>query len=277
MRVVLSILITALIVAGGGFVLICALLYFGQESSIFFPRPNDAQLRQRYRSSSASRSRRRDAMLEGWWVENAQATTPAVILYFGGNAEDVLYTASDASNIDARAVVVVNYRGYGGSTGEPSQKALTKTASPSTTTRSSAACRGTHRRHGTKPRLRRRLDARGCATRRCCDPDHAVRQSRCRRGRPLSFSAGAIAPATSVPVIRLGSAHACAGVVSRGRQRQRRSSERTRRSYFRSGQDRSRFTCSRRPATTTSRPTRTTTGSSTSFWRLRNERSDAAH
>ena len=65
-----------------------------------------------------------DAKLEGWWIENAQATTPAVILYFGGNAEDVLYTASTASNIDARAVVVVNYRGYGGSTGEPGQKAL---------------------------------------------------------------------------------------------------------------------------------------------------------
>ncbi len=64
------------------------------------------------------------ATLEGWWVENAQATTPAVILYFGGNAEDVLYTASVASNIDARAVVVVNYRGYGGSTGETGQKAL---------------------------------------------------------------------------------------------------------------------------------------------------------
>ena len=123
MRVVLTTLITALVVAGGGFVLICALLYFGQESSIFFPTPNDAQLRQRY-SAQRIEIATAEATLEGWWVENARATTPAVILYFGGNAEDVLYTASVASNIDARAVVVVNYRGYGGSTGEPSQKAL---------------------------------------------------------------------------------------------------------------------------------------------------------
>jgi pimeloyl-ACP methyl ester carboxylesterase len=123
MRVVLTTLITALVVAGGGFVLICALLYFGQERSIFFPTPNDAQLRSHY-SAQRIEIATAGATLEGWWVENARATTPAVILYFGGNAEDVLYTANVASNIDARAVVVVNYRGYGGSTGEPSQKAL---------------------------------------------------------------------------------------------------------------------------------------------------------
>lgn len=123
MRVVLTTLITLLIVAGGGFVLICALLYFGQERSIFFPRPNDAQLRQRY-AAERIEIKTAEATLEGWWIENAQATTPAVILYFGGNAEDVLYTASEASSINARAVVVANYPGYGGSSGKPGQQAL---------------------------------------------------------------------------------------------------------------------------------------------------------
>jgi uncharacterized protein len=123
MRVVLTTLITLLIVAGGGFVLICALLYFGQERSIFFPRPNDAQLRQRH-AAQRIEIKTRDTTLEGWWIENSQGTTQAVILYFGGNAEDVLYTASAASNINARAIVVVNYPGYGGSSGEPGQKSL---------------------------------------------------------------------------------------------------------------------------------------------------------
>lgn len=123
MRVVLTTLVTLLIVAGGGFVLICALLYFGQERSIFFPRPNDPQLRERY-AAQRIEIKTADGTLEGWWIENALATTPAVILYFGGNAEDVLYTASEASSIDARAVVVVNYPGYGGSSGKPGQKAL---------------------------------------------------------------------------------------------------------------------------------------------------------
>lgn len=123
MRTVLTALLTLLILGVGGFTLICVLLYFGQHSSIFLPRPNDPQLRQRY-SAQRIEIPTADATLEGWWIENPQATTSAVVLYFGGNAEDVLYTASAASSIDARAVVVVNYRGYGGSTGEPSQQAL---------------------------------------------------------------------------------------------------------------------------------------------------------
>lgn len=123
MRTVMTALLTLLILGGGGFTLICVLLYFGQESSIFFPRPNDPQLRQRY-AAQRFEIETASATLEGWWIENPQATTSAVVLYFGGNAEDVLYTASAASNINARAVVVANYRGYGSSTGEPGQQAL---------------------------------------------------------------------------------------------------------------------------------------------------------
>jgi pimeloyl-ACP methyl ester carboxylesterase len=123
MRTVLTVLLTTLILVAGGYALICALLYFGQESSIFFPRPNDPQLRQRY-SAERFEIATAGATLEGWWIDNPQSTTPAVVLYFGGNAEDVLYTASQASNIDARAIVVVNYRGYGGSSGKPGQQAL---------------------------------------------------------------------------------------------------------------------------------------------------------
>jgi fermentation-respiration switch protein FrsA (DUF1100 family) len=123
MRTVLTTLMTALLVAGGGYVLICALLYFSQESSIFYPRPNDAQLREQY-AAQRIEIETADAKLEGWWIGNPQATTPAVILYFGGNAEDVLYTAGAATQIDARAILVVNYRGYGGTPGKPGQQAL---------------------------------------------------------------------------------------------------------------------------------------------------------
>jgi pimeloyl-ACP methyl ester carboxylesterase len=123
MRTVPTALVTLLVVVAVGYVLVCALLYFGQEKSIFFPRPNDPQLRQRW-AAERYEIPTSGATLEGWWIENPQATTQAVVLYFGGNAEDVLYTASAASNIDARAVVVVNYRGYGGSTGKPGQQAL---------------------------------------------------------------------------------------------------------------------------------------------------------
>jgi pimeloyl-ACP methyl ester carboxylesterase len=120
MRAVLSTVLTLLLIAAGGFIVICAFLYFGQERSIFFPGPNDPQLRQQY-SAQRVEIATTGAALEGWWIENPQATTPAVILYFGGNAEDVLHTATTAPSIGARSLLVVNYRGYGRSTGEPGQ------------------------------------------------------------------------------------------------------------------------------------------------------------
>jgi uncharacterized protein len=123
MRTGLNTLLTVLIIGACGYALICALLFFGQERSIFFPQPNDPQLRQQY-SQQRIEIATSGARLEGWWIDNPHATTPAVVLYFGGNAEDVLYTASEARKLDARAVLVVNYRGYGGSTGKPAQQSL---------------------------------------------------------------------------------------------------------------------------------------------------------
>jgi uncharacterized protein len=123
MRAVLNVLLTALILGVGGFVVICAFMYFGQERSIFYPRPNDAQLLQQHDARRVEIPSSGET-LEGWWIDNPQATTAAVILYFGGNAEDVLYTAGTVSSFDARRMLVVNYRGYGRSTGKPGQKAL---------------------------------------------------------------------------------------------------------------------------------------------------------
>jgi uncharacterized protein len=106
-----------------GYAALCALLYFGQERSIFFPRPNDSRLLQQYQPGSVQITTPQST-LEGWWIENPRAATPGVILYFGGNAEDVLYTATLAPRFEARRMLVVNYRGYGRSTGAPGQQAL---------------------------------------------------------------------------------------------------------------------------------------------------------
>ena len=47
------------------------------------------------------------------------------LTYFGGNAEDVsLNMASFASTFPNEAIYLLNYRGYGGSTGDPSEGAL---------------------------------------------------------------------------------------------------------------------------------------------------------
>ena len=49
----------------------------------------------------------------------------SAILYFGGNAEDVYHNVPDFQRtLPAHRVYLVNYRGYGGSSGAPTQQAL---------------------------------------------------------------------------------------------------------------------------------------------------------
>jgi pimeloyl-ACP methyl ester carboxylesterase len=115
----LSVLLGILIVVAIAWLAMCALLFFTQESAIFYPGPNDVRLVQQH----ASR-RLEIGSLEGWWVENPAATNDLVIVYFGGNAEDVLYTAGTLPLLGARRMLVVNYRGYGASKGRPGQKEL---------------------------------------------------------------------------------------------------------------------------------------------------------
>jgi fermentation-respiration switch protein FrsA (DUF1100 family) len=123
LRTLLSIVLSLAALVAVGYIVLGVLLYVTQESSIFFPRPNNPDLRTKYAASRveiASPS----TTLEGWWAENPDVANDIVLIYFGGNAEDVLYSAETASRLHARRMLVTNYRGYGGNPGKPSQDAL---------------------------------------------------------------------------------------------------------------------------------------------------------
>lgn len=109
-------------VLAAGYAALAALVYFGQESFIFYPRPNDPSLLRHWAQQQVA-IRTKDGALEGWWAENPSTAGP-VVLYFGGNAEDVLYTAATASQLHARRMLVTNYRGYGKTRGQPGQQEL---------------------------------------------------------------------------------------------------------------------------------------------------------
>jgi len=120
-RSTLASLIPYAIVIVAIFLGLCAFLYFRQEEFLFFPGPNDPVLRKRMQDRRiviASDG----ADIEAWWMTNESAAT-AVILYFGGNAEDVLYFASTAQQWPVRHVLVANYRGFGETAGRLSEKA----------------------------------------------------------------------------------------------------------------------------------------------------------
>lgn len=99
----------------------CAVLYLFQDRMIYFRVPEvDRPGGQAVRIPSGT------ASIKVWVLH--ECNEPAVI-YFGGNAEDV------SANLPAfealfpdHAVYLVSYRGYGGSTGRPSEKALSQDA-----------------------------------------------------------------------------------------------------------------------------------------------------
>jgi len=95
---------------------VCATLFFFQRSFLYHPQ-----------SATASGSTNlvlttKDARV---LVTTREHPGPHALIYFGGNAEDVsYYLPSLADAFPDHAVYLLNYRGFGGSTGGPSESAL---------------------------------------------------------------------------------------------------------------------------------------------------------
>ena len=95
---------------------LCLVLFLAQRYFIYFPQPN---------SASANNALTLDVDGERIVVSTHASSGQDAVIYFGGNAEDVsrsLPTLADA--FPERALYAMNYRGYGGSTGKPSETAL---------------------------------------------------------------------------------------------------------------------------------------------------------
>jgi uncharacterized protein len=111
-------LLLAVIIIG-----IPAAAWLAQERLIFFPQPIDSTAHLPARASPLEVVAPDGTHLRGWVVKGSATPAPAVI-YFGGNAEEVSWTLSDARWPREWAIVGLNYRGYGASEGKPGQAAL---------------------------------------------------------------------------------------------------------------------------------------------------------
>ena len=101
----------------------CGLLWATQDRLLFYPRALASQ--PDHPAAVAVEVERSDAVLRGW-VVNGGHDGPLVV-YFGGNAEEVSMNIDHFANRQA-TMVLFNYRGYGESTGRPSQRHLVKDA-----------------------------------------------------------------------------------------------------------------------------------------------------
>ena len=113
MRAIVSFLVTAVIVYLG----LCALLFLAQRAYIYFPPPASD------RPGAEVLWVESDGERLKTWVVPRPGTR--ALIYFGGNAEDVAGNIEPfAAAFPARSLYLVNYRGYGGSSGRPSETGL---------------------------------------------------------------------------------------------------------------------------------------------------------
>jgi uncharacterized protein len=110
-------LLAVLLLPLGVYASLCLLLYLTQRSQIYFPVP-EAEAS----GGEAARIAVDGAELKLWTVTRPG---PKALLYFGGNAEDVgAGVAAFSSIFPGHTLYFVNYRGYGGSSGSPTEAAL---------------------------------------------------------------------------------------------------------------------------------------------------------
>ena len=99
------------------YLLACLGLYLLQRSLIFYPQPR--------RSGGADSVIKVQVAGAELQVSARQAAGPEALLYCGGNAEDVSGSLpSLAAAFPDQSLYLMHYRGYGGSTGKPSEAAV---------------------------------------------------------------------------------------------------------------------------------------------------------
>jgi pimeloyl-ACP methyl ester carboxylesterase len=108
--------------------LLYPLLYFVQDKLIFAQRKMDNQflnwIRREYPNAEVQITTPDNVTLHGWYVKNSPEKQSPLLIFFGGNAEEVSGHVMELDQFKGWSLLLVNYRGYGLSEGSPSEKNL---------------------------------------------------------------------------------------------------------------------------------------------------------
>lgn len=108
-------------IAAALYIAACAVLFFVQRSMIYYPQSGSPGA-----AASKMTLKVEDAELR---VSIRARPGPQALIYFGGNAEDVAASLPElGAAFPERALYLMHYRGYGGSSGSPSEAVLHKDA-----------------------------------------------------------------------------------------------------------------------------------------------------
>ncbi len=103
------------------YVAILVFVFVQQKKFIFYPSRNRHNMRN---SIAAPWSLCNEGETLHGWLVHAKFAEKKIIVYFGGNTEDIFYSIDQFTTYFDTAAVLVNYRGYGTSTGTPGEKEL---------------------------------------------------------------------------------------------------------------------------------------------------------
>lgn len=99
------------------------LAWLFQERMLFFPRPVESRPAPRPDLEDVTLAAADGTRLRGWLARGAGTPAPLVV-YFGGNAEEVSWLTEVSDQFAGWSLLLVNFRGYGESEGRPGEKEL---------------------------------------------------------------------------------------------------------------------------------------------------------
>ncbi len=108
-------------------------LFFSQDKLIFMPQKITEEYAKQIIADNANIEEiiittPDDVSLHGWLAINTDAGKSPLIIYFGGNAEEVSRLIHVSDKFSGYSLLLMNYRGYGLSRGAPDEKSITADA-----------------------------------------------------------------------------------------------------------------------------------------------------
>jgi len=111
------------------YIAVTAIAFLMQERMMFFmpgiENERIRQIRQKHPEAEEVSVKTHDSItLRGWLLHRNKAGPSPLLIYFGGNAEEVSWMMEQKEVFTNWSMLLINYRGYGHSEGKPGEKAL---------------------------------------------------------------------------------------------------------------------------------------------------------
>ena len=101
--------------------IIIIFFYFFQSLLLFFPQPLSSRIELNEKTEEIKLESSDGNVLHGWLCHDNDRGPQKLIIYFGGNAEEVSHMIPLADMFEGWAMLLINYPGYGKSEGKPGQ------------------------------------------------------------------------------------------------------------------------------------------------------------